>query len=220
MTNGSKNGSLETEIDALKNVIAKMFEERQEILDLSHRRNKDFENYKTRTERERTNTFQTQLGNLAVQMLPILDNLDRAVEFAMSLPEGERVEVQQFCDGIILINQQIGEVLGNMGLQTIPTVGHMFDPSVHEAVAMDETGEFPPNTITAEMLRGYSIGDRVIRHSMVKVSKPDASAMPPGGNEREYESEDDREDAALLSEAVRHAEEVGRGSADTPTTDQ
>ncbi len=194
-----------------------MFEERQEILDLSHRRSKDFENYKTRTERERTNTFQTQLGNLAVQMLPILDNLDRAVEFAMSLPEGERVEVQQFCDGIILINQQIGEVLGNMGLQTIPTVGHIFDPLVHEAVAMDETVGYPPNTITAEMLRGYSIGDRVIRHSMVKVSKFDA-ATPADGPDREYESEDDREDAAMLSEAVRNAEEIGRGSADTPTT--
>jgi molecular chaperone GrpE len=126
-------------------------------------------------ERERRETFQSQLGNLATQMLPALDNLNRAVDFAMDMPDEQRVEIRQFFDGIALVNQQVNEVLAGMGVQPIPTVGEEFDPNLHEAVATEETEEFEPNSISAELLRGYRIGDRVIRHSMVRVAQPGAS---------------------------------------------
>jgi hypothetical protein len=58
-----------------------------------------------------------------------------------------------------------------MGILPIETVGDIFDPHFHEAVAIEESGDFPPNTISEELIRGYRIGEKVIRHSMVKVSK-------------------------------------------------
>ncbi len=69
-----------------------------------------------------------------------------------------------------MVNQQLNEVLSDMGVQPIISVGEAFDPLFHEAVATEETDKIPPHTITAELLRGYRIGDRVIRPSMVKVS--------------------------------------------------
>jgi molecular chaperone GrpE (heat shock protein) len=62
------------------------------------------------------------------------------------------------------------EILNKMGIKPIRTVGEEFDPHYHEAVATDDSGEYPPNTICDEILRGYIAGDRVIRHSMVKVA--------------------------------------------------
>jgi molecular chaperone GrpE len=109
-------------------------------------------------------------------MLPALDNLNRAVDFAWAMPEEKRAEIQQFFDGIVLVNQQVNEVLAEMGIQPIATVGEVFDPHYHEAVATEESSEFEPNTISAELLRGYRIGERVIRHSMVKVATAPASS--------------------------------------------
>ncbi len=167
----SANAALENEIAGLKEKLSQAETDRKEIFESAQRRTKDFENYKVRTERERRETFQNQLGNLATQMLPALDNLNRAVDFAMAMPDEQRVEIRQFFDGIALVNQQVNEVLAGMGVQEIATVGEEFDPNLHEAVATEETEEFEPNSISAELLRGYRIGDRVIRHSMVRVAK-------------------------------------------------
>ena len=142
------DSATENELAGLKEKITQMKAERDELFQTSQRRSKDFENFKSRTERERTETFQNQLGNLATQMLPALDNLNRAVDFALAMPETERT-----------------------GIQQIATVGELFDPHFHEAVATEDSSEFDQNRISAELLRGYRIGDRVIRHSMVKVAR-------------------------------------------------
>ncbi len=168
---------LEKEIAALKEKISNIEADRNEITVSSQRRARDFENFKARTERERKETFQNQVGNLATQMLPALDNLNRAVDFGMAMSSEKRAEIQQFFDGILLVNQQVNEVLGEMGIQPISSVGKTFDPHYHEAVATDDSGEFEPNIISAELLRGYRIGDRVIRHSMVKVACLPTSSM-------------------------------------------
>lgn len=162
----------EKEIAGLKEKISKMQAEREELMQSTQRRAKDFESFKSRTERERNETFQNQIGNLATQMLPALDNLNRAVDFALAMPDEQRTGIQQFLDGVMLVSQQVNDVLAEMGLQQIATVGEIFDPNLHEAVATEESTEFDPNTITAELLRGYRIGKRVIRHSMVKVAMP------------------------------------------------
>lgn len=170
---------LEGEVKELTAKITSLKEERTELYKDSQRRLKDFEAYKARTERERSETFQRQLSNLATQMLPVLDNLDRALEFASAKPEEKENGFTQFFDGIVLVNQQVNEVLAGMGIDPIATVGEQFDPNFHEAVAIDETSDMPSNTITAELLRGFRIGNKVIRHSMVKVSKV-AAALPAG----------------------------------------
>ncbi|CAN5573280.1 hypothetical protein BH18ACI3_BH18ACI3_14950 [soil metagenome] len=163
--------SFEKEIAGLKEQISEIQAEREEMAQASLRRAKDFENFKSRTERERNETFQSQIGNLAIKMLPALDNLNRAVDFALAMSDEDRTGIQQFLDGVVLVSQQVNDVLGEMGIAPIATVGEVFDPHFHEAVATEESREFDPNTISAELLRGYRIGNRVIRHSMVRVAK-------------------------------------------------
>ena len=162
--------SLETEIESLKSTIAKMEADRDEMFKNSQRRAKDFESYKARAERERTETFQNQVGNLATLMLPALDNLHRALAAAEHLSDEKSAAFQQFFEGIVLVNEQISDILVKMGIRPIRTIGERFDPHYHEAVATEETSEYSPNIICGELLRGYIAGDRVIRHSMVKVA--------------------------------------------------
>lgn len=162
---------LENEISALQNELSKMKTQRVEMFEISRRRQTDFDNYKNRTERERSDTFRKLLGNLAEKMLPVLDNLNRALDSADNLSAENKPDFRQFFDGIVLVNQQLNEVLAGMGVQPIASVGEHFDPYYHEAVATEENENFPPYTITAELLRGYRIDDQVIRPSMVKVSK-------------------------------------------------
>ncbi|HRI03986.1 MAG TPA: nucleotide exchange factor GrpE [Pyrinomonadaceae bacterium] len=166
---------LEQEVDSLKKRLSGLREERNEVQEKSDRRLKDFENYKYRMDRERRGAFIDQISNLASQMLPVLDNLERAISSVGGLKDKKSDEFQQFYDGIGLVHHQVNEIFSDMGVQPIATVGETFDPNFHEAVAIEEDSTEPPNTITGEMLRGYRIGNRVIRHSMVKVT---AGAAP------------------------------------------
>lgn len=166
---------LEQEVESLKKRLSGLREERNEVQEKSDRRLKDFENYKYRMDRERRGAFIDQISNLASQMLPVLDNLERAISSVGGLKDKKSDEFQQFYDGIGLVHHQVNEIFSDMGVQPIDTVGEAFDPNFHEAVAIEEDSAEPPNTITGEMLRGYRIGNRVIRHSMVKVT---AGAAP------------------------------------------
>lgn len=174
---------LEVDVRNLQQTIAKMEADRDEMFKNSQRRSKDFEAFKTRAERERKETFQNQIGNVATLMLPALDNLHRALESAEHLPGEKSDAFQQFYEGIALVSEQINDILSKMGIKPIRTVGEDFDPHYHEAVATDDSGEYPQNTITGEILRGYIAGDRVIRHSMVKVAmgaaRPTGDLFPP-----------------------------------------
>ena len=181
---------LEQELEAMKARLTNLRGERNEIQEKSDRRLKDFENYKYRMDRERRGAFIDQICNLASQMLPVLDNLDRALVSVENMKTKKGDDFQQFYDGIGLVNQQVNEIFSGMGVQPIETVGEMFDPNFHEAVAVEERTDIAPNTILDEMLRGYRIGNRVIRHSMVKVTtapatvkKGDAEAAPEAESE-------------------------------------
>lgn len=158
----------ENEADKLRQKISKLEVERTEISEAARRQKNDFENYRKRTERERSEIFRNVLGNVANQLLPVIDNLGRALEASVA---GEKSnEFQQFRDGISLVNQQLYNVLEEMGIQPIKSVGEPFDPHFHEAVAAEQTNKFPPHTVVAELLRGFRLDDKIIRHSLVKVS--------------------------------------------------
>jgi molecular chaperone GrpE len=172
-----KPQDLKNEISILQNQISKMGTQHVELFEISRRRQIDFYNYKNRTERERSETFRKQLSNLAEKMLPVLDNLNRALNSAAHFSDENLQDFQQFFDGIVLVSQQLNEVLAGMGVQPIASVGEPFNPHFHEAVATEENENFPPYTITAELLRGYRIDDKVIRASMVKVSKSRESSV-------------------------------------------
>ena len=167
------------EMANLREQVSRMESERLEYQETARRRQSEFENYKSRTERERGETFRNQLGNLTVQMLPVLDNMNRALDATHRIAAEKTTEFQRFVEGIELVSQQLNEILAEMGVQPITAVGETFDPHLHEAVATEINDELPTNTITAELLRGYRIGDRTIRPSMVKVSAGSQSGRLP-----------------------------------------
>jgi molecular chaperone GrpE len=166
---------LRREIAQLENVISKFKAERKEIIEHLHRQAKDFENFKNRTERERNDKLSIQMENLAAQMLPVLDNLNRAMDFAQSMSAGQRAGIEPFIDGITLVHHQVDDVLATMGVRPIASVGSEFDPYFHEAVAIETSVDLEPNTVSEEFLKGYQMGSRVLRHSMVKVTAPNQS---------------------------------------------
>lgn len=171
--------TLRNEIIRLQTQLTRVENERAEMFEMSRRRHSEFENYKNRTEREREETFRNQLGNLAFQILPVLDNMNRALDSTTTLSEEKTIEFQQFFKGIELVNQQLNEVLAEMGVEPIAAVGENFDPHLHEAVATEVTDEIASNTVTEELQRGYRIGEKMIRPSMVKVSVSSTSGKLP-----------------------------------------
>lgn len=168
--NREQSAQMAGELSKLREQISKFEIERAEVSKLTARRQNDFDNYRKRIERERSEMRRSLLSNVATELLPVLDNLSRALDLA-SAQSGEKTnDYQQFVDGIGLVNQQLNEVLGEMGIEPIISVGEPFDPNLHEAVAAESSDQHPPNTVIAEMLRGYRLDDKIIRHSLVKVS--------------------------------------------------
>lgn len=174
-----KSPQTDKELAELRQQIRQLEKEREEMREVLSRRQTDFENYRKRTERDRHETFRNLVGNLATQMLPVVDNLERALDSSDALADGKSPEFQHFLDGIFLVNQQLGEVLAEMGIEPIYSVGKLFDPHLHEAAAAEATDEVPPNTITKELLRGYRMDEKVIRHAVVKVSAGNGNPPSP-----------------------------------------
>lgn len=198
---------LEQEVESMKKRLTVLREERNDVQEKSDRRLKDFESYKYRMDRERRGAFIDQISNLAAQMLPVFDNLDRALDSVKALEKGD--DFQQFYDGIVLVNQQVAEIFQDMGVEPIKSIGEEFDPNFHEAVAAEERDDTPANTIIDEMLRGYRIGNRVIRHSMVKVTTGAPSQKPAAENTSSIP-----ESAGSLSETAIDLPDLDMNSAD------
>ncbi len=128
----------------------------------------DFENFKRRSRQDLTDRTQFANEELLRKLLPIRDNLQRALEHA---PEG--VDRNWF-DGIKMVVRQFDDVLQSQGLSAIPAVGEKFDPAQHEAIASEETDEHEEGTIVEEMQPGYRLHNRVLRPTLVKVAHPRA----------------------------------------------
>ncbi len=184
---------LENEVASLKLKIAEMRAERSDLVDKKDQQLKDFENFKYRVDRERRGSFIDQIANLATQMLPVLDNLNRAIDSVPAHAEEHDPAFTHFFQGIVLVNQQVNEVFAGMGVEPIRAVGSEFDPHLHEAVAVVEDASKKTGTVVEEMLRGYKIGNKVIRHSMVKVVTTNQPSRP--ANEVERPAEPSAQDA-------------------------
>ena len=193
---------LQKEVDSLHERLRELKAERNEIQEKSDRRLKDFESFKYRMDRERRGAFIDQIANLAAAMLPVLDNLDRALASVDKSKVDAMPEFSKFYDGIALVNQQVNEVLGEMGVEPIRSVGERFDPQFHEAVATEQRSDAPNNSISEEMLRGYRIGNRVVRHSMVKVTL----GVPTSTNPTSQDTATDPQAAAVSPQADRSIE--------------
>ena len=137
------------------------------------RRQADFENYRKRTERDRGETHNRIVADVARKLLPVVDNLARALEAERSIETQESKEFRHFLHGVELINRQLNDVLESLGVQPIVAVGELFDPHIHEAVVTEPSDKYEPDTVTEEIARGYRMGDRLLRPSMVKVAARD-----------------------------------------------
>ncbi len=141
-----------------------------EAQDSLARRQADFDNYRKRIERERGEAYDRVVAEVTRKLLPVLDNLNRALDAERSVETSESPEFRHFLHGVELIGKQLNEVLDSFGVQPIPAVGERFDPHIHEAVVTEPSDEHEPDTVIAELARGYRIGDRLLRPAMVKVS--------------------------------------------------
>lgn len=124
----------------------------------------EFDNYKKRTAREKDDFYKMAVCETIAPILPVLDNLDRAISAAEAADEGGSV-----LDGIKMIKKQFDDVLTSIGIETIEALGKEFDPERHNAV-MTEDSDQAENTVIEEFQKGYIYKDKVVRHSIVKVS--------------------------------------------------
>ena len=134
------------------------------------RRQADFENYRKRIERERGQAHSRVVADVARKLLPVVDNLARALEHERSVESTESEEFRHFLHGVQLISKQLNDVFESLGIQPIASVGERFDPHIHEAVVTEPSDKYEPDTVTEELARGYRIGDRLLRPAMVKVA--------------------------------------------------
>jgi molecular chaperone GrpE len=122
----------------------------------------DFENFRKRSERERADFQRYALVGVIRDLLPVLDNFDRALDHA---EEGD-----EFHKGVALIYKQLFDVLQRHGLKPITESGVRFDPNIHEAVIREEDPSVPSHTVVAVLQKGYFLHDRLLRPAMVKVA--------------------------------------------------
>jgi len=137
-------------------------EEKRQLHDRYLRTLADFENFRRRMEREKADFHRYALTNVIKDLLPVLDNFDRALEHA---EEGD-----DFHKGVSLIYKQLFDVLKRNGVRTIEETNVPFDPNIHEAVIREEDSTVPSHTVTMVLQKGYFLHDRLLRPAMVKVA--------------------------------------------------
>jgi molecular chaperone GrpE len=126
----------------------------------------DFDNFRKRTRREIDDAQKRGKEELLRELLPVFDNLERAVIHA-----GQASDAKAVADGVGMVLKQFQDTLGKVGIKRIAAVGGAFDPSLHEAIQQVETNDHPAGTIVAEVQPGYAMGDRLVRAAMVVVAK-------------------------------------------------
>ena len=168
---GETSGGPDTaELIATRSELKRVEAENAELKDRLARRQADFENYRKRVERERSETYNRVVADVAAKLLPVSDNLKRALEAESSVEAAESDEFRHFLSGVDLIWKQLNGVLEALCVKPIPAVGEQFDPHIHEAVVTEATDEYEPDTVMQEIVAGYRLGDKLIRPALVKVA--------------------------------------------------
>ncbi len=134
----------------------------EELNDRYKRMLAEFENYKKRSQKERESIYGMITGDVVATMLPIMDNLEKAAD--------ARTDDTNYQEGVKLVVRQFSEALKRLGLEPIESVGTKFNPEFHEAVSHIEDSTKGEQEIVQEYRKGYKIGNKVVRHSMVIVA--------------------------------------------------
>ena len=158
------------ELVATRAELKRLESEVKELKESVARRQADFENYRKRMDRERADTYNRVVGDIAAKLLPVLDNLKRALETEASVEASESDEFRHFLSGVDLIYKQLTGVLDALGVKPVLAEGEQFDPHLHEAVVTEPTDDYEPDTVMQEIVRGFRLGDKLIRPALVKVT--------------------------------------------------
>lgn len=128
----------------------------------------DFENFRRRTVKEKENLELQVKKNVIVELLPVIDNFERARTQLKPSTEGEKA-IHSSYQGVY---KTLVECLKKMGVSAMRPEGQEFDPNYHEAMLREPTDEYPEGTVIEQLMRGYVLGDIILRHAMVKVAVP------------------------------------------------
>ena len=154
------------ETEKLRRQLAAKELEAKENYDRWLRQAAELENFKKRSAREKADAIRYGNESLIKDLLPVLDNLERALDYAKGGGDGKPL-----LEGIEMVLKNFLEILGRHGINTVSAVGTPFDPAKHEAIAQIASPEHDPNTVVEEHQKGYYILDRLLRPAQVIVAK-------------------------------------------------
>jgi molecular chaperone GrpE len=166
--NGADSTAVLEDREALRSRAEAAEQERNQFLDLLQRTRADFENYQKRAQRDAQQERRYAHAPLALDLLPALDNLDRAMAAAK-----QANETGPLVQGVAMVQAQLLDVLKRHGITPIEALGKAFDPNLHQAVMQKPSGDQPANTVLDVFQRGFMIHDRVLRPATVVVSVPE-----------------------------------------------
>lgn len=142
----------------------------------------EFENYKRRAQRDQSDSIRFGNESLLKNLLPIIDNLERAIQCAKDVgTSGPLLE------GVELTHKQFLETVNKVGVRQLSTTGNSFDPAIHQAVTQVESENVEPNTVIEEFQKGYLLHDRILRPAMVSVAKEKSELTEPDSTQESGE---------------------------------
>lgn len=147
----------------------------------------ELDNFKRRASREKEEAIRFANETLVRDLLPVVDNLERAIAHSKGESNGKPL-----IEGVEMVLRGLFDVLAKYGVIQVSALGEPFDPGKHEAMAQVESGTHPPNTVVEEYHKGYLLRDRLLRPALVSVAKaPESQGKKNGGNEVENDPGDD-----------------------------
>lgn len=160
--------SSDDQLETLKSALAQCEKQRDEYLLMAQRATADYQNFKRRNNTVRADAHDEGVRETIAAMLPVADNLDRAIEAARSDSGSEGL-----LSGVEMTRRQLIDILTKMGLEEIPALGEHFDPNLHNAVMRTHDENAEPGQILEVYQKGYRIKDRIIRYAMVRIASED-----------------------------------------------
>jgi len=159
--------------------VQRLTSEIERLREMYLRKLAEFDNFRKRTDREREELRRIAAEILVKEMLPVIDNFERALQHAGNS------DPETFREGVEMISRQLWDLLQREGLQAVDPSGEAFDPELHEAVQRVEDADEAPGTVTAVYSKGYTYGGRLLRPAMVAVAveAPSASASDKPGSD-------------------------------------
>lgn len=171
------------EIDALRQALEAAKAREAEYLDGWQRSRAELANARKRFQREQEQAYAGAQADLLIRLLPVVDDFERALE---TLPHN--LSALTWCQGIVLIERKLKWLLEQAGVTAIEAAGKEFDPFLHDAVTHEPSDSVPAGHVISELQRGYRIGDRILRPSMVRVSSGSQQPTEPALAEPRKES--------------------------------